>query len=79
MRKLALVTLIATLAACAGPEQAPPAESAPEVTAQAQVHEAVTLTPERQEGKVTFEGVCWTCHGDGPAAANLVAKPFWER
>lgn len=84
MRTLALVTLAATLAACAGPEQAPPqAESAPAAAAQPAVHEAVALTPQQQEGKVTFDGVCWTCHGagghgDGPAVTQDIQPPTFH-
>jgi len=83
MRKLSLVLFAATLAACAEPEQAPPAQSAPAVTAQVAVHDAVTLTPEQQAGRVTFEGVCWTCHGagghgDGPARTQDIQPPTFH-
>ena len=92
MRKLALLALTTALTACAEPAQTPPAGSAPgaapAATAAAapaapEVHQAVALTPEQQEGKVTFESVCWTCHGsgghgDGPASTQALKPPTFH-
>jgi mono/diheme cytochrome c family protein len=92
MRKLVLVTLSAalagsaTLVACSGPE--PQAGTTQSTTAAAQpaepaVHQAVTLTPEQQEGQVVFESVCWTCHGtaghgNGPARTEEITPPSFQ-
>ncbi|MDP2956488.1 MAG: c-type cytochrome [Longimicrobiales bacterium] len=83
MRKLALVALTTTLAACAEPAETPPVESPPTVAAAAEVHQAVALTPQQEEGKVTFESVCWTCHGsgghgDGPARTQDLQPPTFH-
>jgi mono/diheme cytochrome c family protein len=83
MRKLAFFALTTALAACAEPAETPPAQSTPAEApsaAASQVHQAVALTPEQAEGKVTFESVCWTCHGagghgDGPARTEKVHPP----
>ena len=87
MRKLTLMALTTVLAACAEPAETPPTGSAPATPAvaapTAAVHEAVTLTAEQQQGKVTFESVCWTCHGsgghgDGPASTPSVKPPTFH-
>ena len=86
MRKLALFAITTALAACAEPSETPPAGSAPATTAVAaasEVHLALTLSPEQQSGKVTFESVCWTCHGsgghgDGPASTPTVKPPTFH-
>lgn len=87
MRKLALFAITTALAACAEPAETPPVESAPAGSAPAaagsEVHQAVALTPEQAEGKVTFESVCWTCHGagghgDGPASTQEVKPPTFH-
>lgn len=87
MPKLAIFALATALAACAEPAETPPAQSTPAGPAAAattsQVHQAVALTPEQAEGKVTFEGVCWTCHGagghgDGPAHTEEVQPPNFQ-
>jgi len=87
MRKLALFALATALTACAEPAETPPAGSAPAggvaVAPEAVVHQAVALTPEQQAGKVTFESVCWTCHGsgghgDGPASTPTVNPPTFH-
>lgn len=85
MRKLALFALTAALTACAEPAETPPAESAAAAPAAAApgVHQAVALTPEQQAGKVTFESVCWTCHGsgghgDGPASTPALKPPTFH-
>lgn len=86
MRKLALFALTTALAACAEPSETPPAGSAPATTAVAaasEVHQALAMSPEQQSGKVTFESVCWTCHGsgghgDGPASTPTVKPPTFH-
>lgn len=83
MRKLALVAMTTALAACAEPAETPPAESVPAAAPAAEVHQAVALTPQQSEGKVTFESVCWTCHGsgghgDGPASNTEVKPPTFH-
>lgn len=83
MRKLALVALTTTLASCAEPAETPPVESPPAVAAAVEVHQAVALTPQQEEGKVTFESVCWTCHGsgghgDGPARTQDLQPPTFH-
>jgi len=85
MRNLALLALTTALAACAEPGGSPPVQSAPSEPAAAasQVHQAVALTPEQAEGKLTFESVCWTCHGagghgDGPARTEKVHPPSFH-
>lgn len=85
MRKLVLITLSAALAGCSGPAATPEgsAPAAAVTTADAQVHQAVALTPVQQEGEVIFESVCWTCHGssghgDGPARTEDIKPPSFQ-
>jgi len=80
MRRLLLLALPLVAAAC----QAPPADTTQGAGATAEAaapHQAVTLTDAQKAGEVTFETVCWSCHGtsgrgDGPAvAAGVVSAP----
>ncbi len=88
MRRLALFALTTALAACQEPADTPPTGSTPATAAAVaqvagEVHQAVALTPEQQEGKGVFESVCWTCHGagghgDGPASTPTVKPPTFH-
>ena len=80
MRRLFLVALPLAVAAC----QAPPANTAQSAATSVEStapHEAVALTATQKAGEVTFETVCWSCHGtsgrgNGPAvAAGVVTAP----
>lgn len=85
MRTPALVALAALAASCAEPAP-PPAEtpsSAEPTAAAVEPHRAVALTPQQEAGKVTFESVCWTCHGagghgNGPARAEGQNPPTFH-
>lgn len=79
---LLTAALAALLAACAEPAPAPPEEAgvAPEAR---DGHQAVALTTEQAAGRVTYESVCWTCHGsgghgDGPARTNDATPPTFH-
>lgn len=74
--------LAALLGACSEPPPPPAGSGEPAPTAE-RVHQAVALTPEQEAGRVTYESVCWTCHGsgghgDGPARADDAAPPSFH-
>lgn len=83
MRKVALLTMV-VLSGCQGAEQPPTVtDQTPVMTSD--VHHAVALTDEQQQGRLIFETVCWTCHGpagrgDGPAvqAGSMSAPPTFQ-
>lgn len=78
-----LTTALATfLGACAEPAPTTRVDPGPGTTATG-VHQAVTLTAEQEAGRVTYESVCWTCHGsgghgDGPARTGDAAPPTFH-
>ena len=79
---LLTTALAAFLAACAEPAPTPQEEAAPTAAAAA-VHQAVALTAEQAAGRVTYESVCWTCHGsgghgDGPARTAGAEPPSFH-
>lgn len=79
---LLTTALAAFLAACAEPSPTPQAEAGPTAAAAA-VHQAVALTTEQAAGRVTYESVCWTCHGsgghgDGPGRTGSANPPTFH-
>lgn len=95
MRNVILaLSLVATLVACGGGEQAKAPETPPAPVAEApkpaEPPPAAPAEPVAFDAKATFGQVCGTCHGlegkgDGVAAAGLNPKPaafgdpeFWK-
>jgi mono/diheme cytochrome c family protein len=68
VRKLVLLTVVATLTGCTAP-----ADSTSDAVMTAEGgHVPVVLSATQQEGRQIYETMCWTCHGsagrgDGPA------------
>ena len=77
MKKRSLVTLALVLAGCGSPE-GPVEETVPSLGAQSG-RTPLALTSTQQTGRVIYETMCWTCHGnagrgDGPAVKNQAAS-----
>lgn len=82
MNRHALLAVGAALLACSGPSN-PPSEGA--LSLASETPAPFPLTAEQREGRVIFETVCWTCHGesgrgDGPAvqAGSIPAPPSFQ-
>ena len=81
MGKLAMVAVCAALVGCAGPSDSP----ATETDAVASGSAPFPLTAMQEQGRVIYETMCWTCHGnagrgDGPAvqAGSIPAPPSFH-
>lgn len=83
MRKLVLSILPVALVACTEAGEPPEATSTGTMTEDTDVHVAVQLTDQQEQGQVIFEAVCWTCHGtgghgDGPASTEEITPPSFQ-
>jgi mono/diheme cytochrome c family protein len=84
MGKLAMVAVCVTLVGCSGPSDSPASGTEGGVAA-ASGSAPFPLTAMQEQGRVIYETMCWTCHGnagrgDGPAvqAGSIPAPPSFH-
>jgi mono/diheme cytochrome c family protein len=82
MRTLSLVAVLAVFGACGAPSDSPAVDAGMAMDREAA---PFPLTAMQQEGRIIYETMCWTCHGnagrgDGPAVAagSIPAPPSFH-
>lgn len=85
MRTLSLVAVCTGLLACGGPSDSPVVDDSFAFAVEAGDAAPIPLSAMQEQGRVIYETMCWTCHGnagrgDGPAvkAGSIPAPPSFH-